>query len=170
MAKQFKDMNAAERDDFKIVRFLKRKAKAEAAGKVYKPRLTGNMKRLMDDYPERFTVIDTPPSVDSDEVIRLKAELLHTKHLLIGASSRETIAVKAQDELKGKLRKEAKINDRLDTELAIIRMTRNDHSEKEMGRLHEYLEARTERMNDALKRATQLSNELFTLRCELSKK
>ena len=52
--KQFKDMNQAEKDERSIKEMFKRKEAAEAKGKTYKPRMTGNMERLMEEQPEHF--------------------------------------------------------------------------------------------------------------------
>ena len=52
--KQFKDMNQEEKDERSIKEMFKRKDAAEAKGKTYKPRMTGNMERLMAEQPEHF--------------------------------------------------------------------------------------------------------------------
>ena len=78
--KQPKDMTQVEKDEFDIHRFYQRKNKAEAVGKVYKPRFTGNIKRLLEQYPEEFpeyAVNDNPViiPVTNKEVEELREQL-----------------------------------------------------------------------------------------------
>ena len=82
MSKSFKqpaDRTPAEQDEYDIHRFYQRKEKAEAAGKTYKPRFTGNIQRLLEQYPERFAGYgkDKPviKQVTNKEVEELKAQL-----------------------------------------------------------------------------------------------
>ena len=77
--KQFKDMNQAERDQFAISRMMQRKDKAEAKGKTYKPRMTGEMPRLIEQYPEQFTWMTgenvIAKTVDQVEVVKVNHSL-----------------------------------------------------------------------------------------------
>ena len=75
--KQFKDQTEEERDHSRIDKFLKRKAAAEAKGKTYKPRSTGNIERLIKEYPERFkgVIQEQPEPITSKEVEELREQL-----------------------------------------------------------------------------------------------
>ena len=124
MSKSFKqpaDRTPAEQDEYDIHRFYQRKEKAEAAGKTYKPRFTGNIQRLLEQYPERFAGYgkDKPviKQVTNKEVEELKAQLAASQASLgyqtrLTASQGEQLRVKDiriadyKEQLKGVVKKE----------------------------------------------------------------
>ena len=109
--KQFKDMNQAERDQFAIKRMMERKAKAESKGKTYKPRMTGDMPRLIKEYPSQFTWM-TSNNVITQSVDH--AELLKVQHSLDTANQmvkhQQGLLSSQGDTIKQLKNKDVKVN------------------------------------------------------------
>ena len=117
--KQFKDMNQEEKDERAIHRMMQRKDKAEAKGKVYKPRMTGEMPRLIKEYPEQFTWMTgenvIAKTVDQVEVVKVNHSLGAANEF---AEYQQGLLLQVGDE-----------NRKFKKELEWIRNTRNEHSD-----------------------------------------
>ena len=97
--KQQKDMTPGELDEFKIHRLLKRKADTEAKGKTYKPRMTGDIPRLIKEYPDSFkwmaaeVVTVSKPVVIQQPVISTVPRSISAEKEIAGLNNRIALAL-----------------------------------------------------------------------------